>query len=75
MSILGRKRRKIFKAIPGRKPWMIDFNNFLFTKTKNGKRLYLLGSGTEHVEIYRDIHFYKGLQERKSLLYAFDVGE
>lgn len=29
INIVGRKMRKIFKAIPGRKPWINDFMNFL----------------------------------------------
>jgi hypothetical protein len=29
INIEGRKMRKIFKAIPGRKPWINDFTPFL----------------------------------------------
>lgn len=32
INIDGRNIRKIFKAIPGRKPWINDFMNFLHEK-------------------------------------------
>lgn len=52
INIEGRKMRKIFKAIPGRKPWINDFTPFLQETTEAVSRcIQQLGKDWENKHI------------------------